>query len=365
MSHPVGGLPLNERVEVGPISAERGTKAYGFLSVATSANGGELGIGVHILAGSNPGPKIVLMSGSHGNELVSVAAVKKVIDSIDCTAMTGDLIAIPLQNPIAFEMGARGTWIDGVWGDAGNLNRLWPGRANGWLTERFTHTIVTKAFPGATVIMDLHCGRPGRRLSYGYLGVGQTGDLDYDIARVFGQEMLVWNSPEALREKNQTTSTAQAAARRLGFASYAGEEGDFYGLEGERASAPEGSTFRSGTDIGFTGVTNVMKHLGMIDGEPSLPKRQISVTPELNLRSNHGGLLVTHVGMEALGTVLPKGTPLGTVLSAHSFEVLDEIVAPFDETLLIATCHHKPWTKVHPGEFTHIVADNKLTEELP
>jgi predicted deacylase len=356
---------LSERVEVGPISAERGSKVFGFLPVATSANGGELGIGIHILAGSKPGPKIVLMSGSHGNELLSMAAVKKVVDSVDCSSLTGDLVVIPLQNPVAFEMGARGTWIDGVWGDAGNLNRLWPGRANGWLTERFTSLITRMAFPGATVIMDLHGPTPDLHLSYGYLGAGQAGDLDYDVARVFGQEMLAWNSLEALREKNQTTSTAKAAARLVGLASYSGEEGDFHGLGIDRGSAPEGSLFRSGPEIGSTGVTNVMKHLGMIEGEPVLPKRQISVTPELNLRPNHGGLLVTHVGIDDLGTVLPKGTPLGTVLSAHSFAVLDEIVAPFDETLLIATSHHKPWTKVHPGEFTYIVADNKLTEELP
>jgi uncharacterized protein len=355
---------VSGRVEVGPVTAERGSRAFGVLPIAISGNGGEIGIGVHIVAGSKPGPKVVVMSGSHGYELNPIATSKRLLEEIDPTALTGDLIVIPLQNPIAFEMGARGTWIDGVWGDSGNMNRLWPGRANGWLTERFTHAISTYALPGATVLIDLHGPTTDLQLSYGYLGTGGPGDLDYDINRAFGQEMLVWNSPEALKEKNQVTTTSKAAARLAGVCAISCELGEFYGLQQDRSSGGQ-TLHRYGPEIGFTGVTNVMKHLGMLQGEPVKPRHQISVTPELNLRPNHGGLLITHVGIEDLGTVLSKGTALGTLVSASSFAVLDEISAPFDESLLIATQFHQPFTKVHPGEFNYIVADNKLTQELP
>ena len=355
---------MANRVEIGPISAERGSKAFGFLPVATSAGGAELGVAIHLLAGARPGPKVVVMTGSHGYEVAPISCVKKVLEEVDPATMTGDLVLIPVQNPVAFEMGARGTWIDGVWGDSGNMNRLWPGRANGWLSERFTNAIATAVFPGSTVVMDLHGPTPDLHLSYGYLGAGRSGDLDYDIARVFGQEMLVWNSPEALKEKNQVTTTAMASARISGFAAYGGEEGEFFGLGADRPKSGPNPLHRDATEIGFTGITNVMKHLDMIEGDLVRPQRQIAVTPELNLRPKHGGLLISHVGIEDLGTVLAKGTPLGTVVSPFSFEVIDEIVAPFDKSLLIATNFHKPWTKVHPGEFTYLVADDALTEEL-
>ena len=355
---------MSEQVEVGSISARRGSRTFGYLPVATSANGGDLRIGGHILAGAKTGPKMVVMAGSHGNELAPMAGVKKVVEEVDPSRMAGDLIVIPVQNPVAFEMGARGTWIDGLWGDSGNMNRLWPGRANGWLTERFTHVISSSAFPGANVIMDLHGPTPDLHLSYGYLGGGAPGDLDYDVARAFGQEMLVWNSTDDLKEKNQTTSTAKAAARIEGYSSYSGEMGEFYGLADSNNRSDRATAHRDPVELGFTGITNVMKHLGMIDGAIKLPARQISVTPELNLRPKHGGLLITNVGVEDLGTVVPRGTVLGTVVSPYSFAVLDEIVAPFDQSLLIATQFHQPFTKVHPGEFVYIVADNTRTEVL-
>lgn len=353
-----------QNVEIGPIVAARGTRAFGFLPVTTSADGGDIGIAVHIVAGANPGPKVVVMTTSHGNEYMQISSLMQLVEQIDPEQLTGDLVLVPVQNPVAFEMGSRGSWIDGLWGDSGNMNRLWPGRANGWLTERFTRTIADHVWPGATVVMDLHGPTRDFHLSYGYIGEGQRGDLSYDVSRVFGHEMLVWNSPEDLKEKGQTTSTAQAAARLGGFVCYGGEIGEFFGLGIDRGDHPAERLHRGVPELGFTGITNVMKHLGMIEGEPKLPPRQIRVTPELNLRPNHGGLLQSHVSRETLGTVVPKGTVLGTLLSPYSFKVIEEIVAPFDESLLIATQHQQPFTKVHPGEFVFIVADNARTQVL-
>jgi uncharacterized protein len=348
-------------VKIGPVEAKRGTKEFGFLPVAIGADGGNLGIGVHVLAGARPGPKVVVMMTSHGNEYMNIGGLMKLREELDLDQMSGDVVLIPVQNPVAFEMGARGTWMDGLWGDSGNLNRVWPGRANGWVSERIAHVISEAVLPGSTVVMDLHGPTREFQLSYGYLGQGKPGDLDYDLARAFGQELLVWNNKEALEEKRQTTSTAKAAVRLAGMVAVGGELGEFYGLPDYRAADPEGA-HREPTEIGFTGITNVLKHLKMTDGEIKLPPRQIAVTPELNLRPKHGGLLISNMTIADLGTVVPKGTVLGTLVSPYSFEVLDEIEAPFEESLLLAANYGKPFTKVLPGEFVYIVADNSLTE---
>lgn len=352
-----------ETVKVGPIEAKRGTKAFGFLPVAIGADGGNLGIGVHVLAGAKPGPKLVVMMTSHGNEYMNIGGLMRLHDELDLDQLTGDVIMIPVQNPIAFEMGSRGTWMDGLWGDNGNLNRVWPGRANGWLSERIARIITDEVLPGATVVMDLHGPTREFQLSYGYLGKGKPGDLDYEIGRVFGHELLVWNDTAALEEKRQTTSTAMASARIVGIAAHGAEVGEFYGYGPSRTSDLE-ALHRLPTEIGYTGITNVMKYLKMIEGEIKLPPRQVAVTPELNLRPKHGGLLVSNMTIADLGTIVPKGTVLGTLVSPYSFEVLDEIEAPFDENLLIAANYGEPFTKVLPGEFVYIVADNKLTEVL-
>jgi predicted deacylase len=355
---------VGEVVEIGPLSVPRGEKGFDFLPIAIGADGGDLGIGVHLVAGAKPGPKIVAMATSHGNEYMQVAAFRRLVDELDPAQLTGDLVLIPVQNPVAFEMGSRGTWIDGLWGDSGNLNRLWPGRANGWLTERFTNAIATQVLPGSTVVMDLHGPTRDFHLTYGYLGAGQKGDLSYDVARAFGQEMLIWNSADELKEKGQTTSTAMAYANLAGYVAYGGEIGEFFGLGMDRETHSAEELHREPAELGFTGITNVMKLLGMIEGDLKLPPHQMSVTPELNLRPKHGGLLISNVQREDLGTTIPGGTVLGTVISPYSFKVLDEIVAPFEENILIACHYQKPFAKVLPGEFVYLVGDMSRCEVL-
>jgi predicted deacylase len=355
---------MTEVIEVGPLAVRRGEKAYGTIPVAIGADGGNLGIGFHVIAGSRPGPKIVVMSTSHGNEYMQISALRRVLDETDPGTLRGDVVLVPVQNPVAFEMGSRGSWMDGLWGDSGNLNRLWPGWANGWLTERFTNAIATNLFAAASVVMDLHGPNRDLHLSYGYLGSGRKGDLSYDVARAFGQEMLVWNSPEELREKGQATSTATAYANLAGYVGYGGEIGEFWGLGSDRPNHAPEALHRDPAELGSTGITNVMKLLGMVEGDLGLPPHQVAVTPELNLRPRHGGLLISNVGRDDLGTVVPGGAVLGTVISPYSFEVLDEIVAPFDENILIACNHQKPFTKVLPGEFVFLVGDHSRTEVL-
>jgi uncharacterized protein len=354
-----------DEVKIGPVSARRGSKAFGFLPVATGADGGELGIPVHVIAGGRPGPKLVVMSSAHGYEIIQISVLEELARTVEPEALTGDLILIPVANPVAFEMGTRGTWMDSLWGDSGNMNRLWPGRPNGWLTERFCHAIATEVFPGSACVIDLHACIGTLLVAYGYVNAGQRGDPAYDISRVFGHEILVHSTPDELTEKRQTSGTSRAYLSSIGIPSYSCEIGEFYGLGSERDSKSETDLHRGVPEVGVTGVTNVMKYLGMLDGEMKLPTTQVSVEPELNLRPSHGGLLISHQDVRALGTTFPKDTVLGTLVSPYTFEVLEEISAPFDETLLIGTLHNKPWTKVLPGDYGFIVADTANVQALP
>ncbi len=355
---------MASEVEIGPVLTKRGTKAFKFLKVATGGDGGDLGIPVHVIAGGQPGPRVVVMSSAHGYETRQISALQAVHEQLDPEHMIGELVLIPVANPVAFEMGTRGTWIDSLWGDSGNMNRMWPGRPNGWLTERFCHAIATQVFEGATVVMDFHGFTPQLALAYGYIGVGDENSLDYQVSRVFGHELLVYNPPEDLVEKRQTSGTSKVYLRSKNIAAYSCEIGEFYGVEGQRGSHSEEELFRGVPEVGVTGITNVMKHLKMIPGDLVRPKIQLRVEPELNLRPSHGGVVVTNFGVKDLGRVLPRGTVLGTVISPYTFETLEEIVAPFEENLLLATLFQQPFTRVNPGDYGYIVADHGRTQEL-
>lgn len=352
---------MTELIGAGSIKAKRGERAFGFLPIATGGDGGAIGIGLHVIAGRAPGPKVVVMSTQHGYEICQISVVQRLLAEIHPKDLTGDLFLIPVANPVAFEMGARNNWMDGLWGDSGNMNRLWPGRKDGWLTERFCYAISSDVFPEAAVVFDLHASTSvNLAVGYSYLGPGGPGNLAYDLSLVFGTEIVVYQSPVELTEKRKS-GTAKSYLETVGVPAITTELGDYYLLEPDPAD-PIGT--RTAEDMGFVGITNVMKHLGMLEGDPVLPRSQIRVEPELNIRPSHGGLVVSDLGIPDIGRVFPKGTRLGTLYSPYSLEPLEEYTAPFDETLLLGTLYQRPYCRVLPGEFIYILADNALTQVL-
>jgi uncharacterized protein len=358
-------VSLNSTVNIGPLTVTRGTYSYGWLNLATSGIGADHRLPLHVFAGRQAGPRLVVLACAHGYEIIQISVLRALAAEIDPGALRGDLVLVPVVNPTAFAMGTRSTWIDGLWGDTGNANRLWPGRANGWFTERVLNTLATDVIGGATAVIDLHSCTPSLDLAYGYLGPGGPGSLDYEISRAFGHELLVEPTPDELVAKRQTSGTSKVFVRSLGIAAYSCEIGEFFGLERERAARPAAELHRGVPEVGVTGIKNVMCLLEMIEGELRRPSIQLRVRPELNLRPTHGGLLVSEFGKEAIGTVIPKGTVLGTVISPYSLEVVEEIVAPFEQNVVLATLARKPFAKVLPGEFAFIVADDEETQVLP
>jgi predicted deacylase len=356
-------LPMPAYVEVGPLEAARGTKTHGSLSIAMGADGSELAIPVHVIAGREDGPKLVVLSSAHGYEIRQISVLHELVRKIDPQRMVGTLVLVPVANPVAFEMGVRCTWMDSLWGDSGNMNRLWPGRPNGWITERFCHAIATQLIPSAAAVLDLHGSIYSLAVGYGYLGDGGPGDLDYDISRAFGTEILVYNSPEEIAEKRQQ-GTSKSWLRSVGIPALSCEIGEFHGLETERTKHPPERLFRGVPELGLTGVTNVMKHLGMLEGEVVRPTVQVAVQPELNVRPSHGGLLATNFGIPDIGRVLPRDAVLGTVYSPYSFKALETLTAPFEQNLLLGTSPLRPFTKVNPGDYAYIVADWGKTRRL-
>ena len=341
------------------IRIERGKTAFGFLEICMMADGAPLRVPVHVVAGSKPGPKLVVLSTAHGYEIQQISVIKELVETLEPGNLKGTFVGIPVCNPVAFEGGTRSTWIDSIFGDSGNMNRLWPGRPDGWLTERITYRITQEVFPGSDCVIDLHASTGDLELSYGYLG--KESQRDIDISKVYGNEILIDTQQQEIVKKRQW-GTSKEYLRSEGIPSYSSEVGEFHGLWLERGKGKD--LVRRVPEVGVTGVTNVMKYLEMLAGEPKLPDKQVIVKPELNLRPSHGGLLVSEKGIEDLGTLVPKGGVLGNVVSPYTFETLDTIATPFEESLLLAAMTVKPFLRVNPGDFAYIVADMANTQVI-
>jgi len=105
---------------------------------------------------------------------------------------------------------------------------------------------------------------------------------------------------------------------------------------------------------GLRGVFNVLKYLKMMAGEPQVPAKQTVVADMRVIRPHFGGLLYPGLKFNDIGTIVPKGTLLGTVINPYTFEVLEEIRTPVERGLIILI--RPTITKVHPGDYAYMVA---------
>ena len=85
------------------------------------------------------------------------------------------------------------------------------------------------------------------------------------------------------------------------------------------------------------------------------PPEQLVVPDLAALRPHHGGLLYSAVGPEMLGSTVGKGVVLGRVVSPYTFQVLEELRAPFEENVLVLL---RPGvTRVNPGDYAYMLGD--------
>jgi predicted deacylase len=139
---------------VGPVTAQPGATASGDLVVAPAAGDTGTRIPVSIVHGARPGPVLALIAGVHGQEYTPVLALQRLRSSIDASTLTGTVIMVHVANMPSFT--ARTIYYSPA--DRKNLNRVFPGKADGTLSERIAERITTEVIARATHVVDLHAG---------------------------------------------------------------------------------------------------------------------------------------------------------------------------------------------------------------
>jgi hypothetical protein len=281
-----------------------GTRELRWIEVATLATGLPLRIALHDIRGSRPGPTVGISASVHGDEVAPVEAVRRLLAGIDPAQVSGRLIVAPLVNPLAFQSQTRHTPQD-----MQNLNRVFPGDPSGWLTEQLARAFVDGFLGELDALLDLHAGGALPTVDYAYI------DNDEALSRTFDTPIL-YRGPGY-----QGTLSGEAVSR--GIRCVVTEFGG--GLLADELYI----------ERTLAGLRNALRYLGVLEGEV-LDFGPKAVVDELAvIRPRHGGLIVPAVTVDQLGSEVPGGTLLGTVFNAQTFEVLQEIRAPFERSLLV------------------------------
>ncbi|TKC88443.1 N-alpha-acetyl diaminobutyric acid deacetylase DoeB [Trinickia terrae] len=105
------------------------------------------------------GPTVLLTGGNHGDEYEGPIALAKLAASLQAADVSGRVIIVPYMNYPAFRAGKRTSPID-----AGNLNRSFPGRPDGSVTEKIADYFQRHLLARADYVLDIHAG--GRTLDF-------------------------------------------------------------------------------------------------------------------------------------------------------------------------------------------------------
>jgi hypothetical protein len=259
----------------------------------------------------------------HGDEVCANPALREVLRRLDPNEMAGNLIVVPVSNPVAFAAGARQT--PDLWGKT-DLWHCFPGLADGTITQHMAHIITTEIFPALDVNLEFHSGGVGRlqnRVEYEGRVSGELKKRIFEMAVSFGTG-LVHESP--VPEDGPT-----------GYLNAKGKPGFQIEVGGPFLSGPEEDTFQN---VIVRGVMNVLKFLKMIPGDPVLPERQFWF-PRAGVRFEanpmEGGYLLSRKRVAAdLGTMVEKEEVLGEMLDPYSYEILEEVKSPVKGVLFFS-----------------------------
>ena len=143
------------------IDLDRPGKQQGFLRVPYSHNlGGWANVMIPMtLVAHGAGPTVLVLGGNHGDEYQGQVALMKLARSISPEQVQGRLILIPSLNFPAALASTRLSPIDGM-----NLNRAFPGDAEGSVTSQIAHYLTHELFPISDAVIDIHSG--GRSMEF-------------------------------------------------------------------------------------------------------------------------------------------------------------------------------------------------------
>lgn len=114
----------------------------------------DISLEVVVITGRREGKTLLVSAGVHGGEYASIEAARRFAGRIDPEALSGRIIIFPLLNEGAFFKGIKQLMPE----DEKNLNRAFPGKADGSRTERIAHFLYTEVFPEVSFVLDLHGG---------------------------------------------------------------------------------------------------------------------------------------------------------------------------------------------------------------
>lgn len=284
---------------------------------------------LHIGDAGESGPLALIVAGIHGDEGPwGAASIHQLLEDTPQEELLGRLRVVPAANPNALAHEARCAPLDSL-----DLNRLFPGNADGFHSERLAALITAEALPEVDYLIDIHGGGSWCVNQFMHQAEGETA-----LSTSFG-------APFASRMPDHPGMLGNCAKAQG--AQVTGLEIGGRGRREDDLIAQVAAGLRRA--LGRVGVLTPLS-----ESEDDAPPPPQLVEETQVLRPQRGGILKPALGAEAIGTIVPQGTLLGELLHHATFATLERFEAPYPNTAILLLRPHL--TALESGAMTYYVA---------
>ncbi|WP_394692453.1 succinylglutamate desuccinylase/aspartoacylase family protein [Hyphobacterium sp.] len=243
-----------------------GTRAKIELPVALLSDHTPVSMTVMIIHGKKPGPTVFVSGAIHGDEIIGVEIIRRLVRAKQLSTLAGALICVPIVNAFGFINHTR------YLPDRRDLNRSFPGAAKGSLAARLAKLFMTEIVARCEVGIDLHSAAE-HRVNLPQIRIDGGSKKAMELAKVF--------APPVIMVSKLRDGSLRHAAREQGK--------DVLVYECGEALRFDETALR----IGVTGILRVLREIGMIRQAKGI---RSPLTPDISqssewVRAPMGGVL--------------------------------------------------------------------------
>lgn len=304
------GVPIIDALDVRDITTA-GVQHYWFRA-GRSPVGQPWLVPVVVIKGAQPGPRLMLTAGIHGDELNGIAVLHRLAASIDPARLAGTVTLVPGLNPPGLLQSAR-QWTPDWTRSAPNLNREMPGKPGSSAVAGFAYQLWQGLIrPNADSAVDLHTQSRGTAyLMYAFASSPRTRRM----AELVAPDIIKMDKGERGTVENTLTDDGVPAIT----------------LELGRPEMFDDTMIARGE----AGLLNLMRELKMLPGKVTPPPASLFVANDIvaarATRAGWARLLLP------LGALVKKDQPLAEVRDAFG-TLLETVMAPAEGRInMIAT----------------------------
>lgn len=297
-----------------PSSVKMGEKYFGYRTLRNDL-ASHVYIPVGIIKGPKDGPVITVTGGLLANEFCGVEAASRLYSMVDPNSIKGMLMIIPVVNMMCLQHRTPWYQIQNSYTpfDGKHLNRCFPGDLDGSPSDVLSYHVLHDYILKSDVHVDFRGGDLHEsHVEHTITSVtgGEIDDKCIELANVFGMRFTL------PRPSTNSAGTLIYETVKRGVPSIISESGLGYRTQ----------PLEEFIQLHIDGTINLMKHIGMMNGQPLKPKSQFFIYDGAKVKAGASGMFHAYLDQ---GDELKAGQVIGKITGLDN-SVIREIVSPFD-----------------------------------